>query len=182
MCTNTCRHQVKLEILSLCFCVLYVRMCAWSLLRQLFPSRCSIPVTQLQTGPVILLLQICSQPPLSSSHQFDSEETSQLSHENPAQRIMSFVSSELRPSLPLLLMGPTVNMCSLCSLFSEYILLLCGQFCTHSTRVLIQRIRFHRHLYFRGRVLWRFSPLCKRLFRSRTGKHRSGGGPHRNPR
>lgn len=65
-------------------CELYLNL-QLSLLRQLFPSRCSIPVTQLQTGPVVLLVQICSQPPLSSSHQSDSKETSQVSHENPGK-------------------------------------------------------------------------------------------------
>jgi len=41
--------------------------------RQLFPSLCSIPVTQLHTAPVTWLVQICSQPPLFSSHQSESE-------------------------------------------------------------------------------------------------------------
>lgn len=43
------------------------------LLRQLLLSRCNIPVTQLQTGPPVLLVQICSHPPLFSLHQSDSE-------------------------------------------------------------------------------------------------------------
>lgn len=37
---------------------------------QLLPSPCSVPVTQLHRGPSARLVQICSQPPLSS-HQSD---------------------------------------------------------------------------------------------------------------
>lgn len=210
-------------------CVLFAwTVCVWSLLRQLFPSRCSIPVTQLQTGPVVLLLQICSQPPLLSSHQSASKESSQVrkSHQKILQKLWNltewlrkalekwtqtalFVSLKqlinleeivflhmcnleilkvkkssrtaervLRPPLPLLLMGPTLNMCSLWSLSSEYILLLCGQFWMDSTHTLIQQPLFYRQFYSRWRF---FLPLCRRLFQSRTETRHSGGGLHRNP-
>lgn len=42
----------------------------WYLPLQLLPSPCSVPVTQLHRGPSARLVQICSQPPLSS-HQSD---------------------------------------------------------------------------------------------------------------
>lgn len=42
----------------------------WYLPLQLLPSFCSVPVTQLHRGPSTWLVQICSQPPLSS-HQSD---------------------------------------------------------------------------------------------------------------
>ena len=46
-------------------------------------------------------------------------------------------------------MGPTLSMCSLWSLSSEYILLLCGQFwtCSKDTH-LIQRTLFHQLFLF----------------------------------
>lgn len=104
-------------------------VCLCSLLLQLFPSRCSIPVTQLQTGPVVLLVQICSQPPLLSSHQCDSEgDVTGVSWKSWKSFRIGLNSRGKRPYLPLLLIGPTDSMCSLWSLSSEYILLLCGQF------------------------------------------------------
>ncbi len=154
--------------------VLCVFMWTRFLPRQLFPSRCSIPVTQLHTGPVILLVQICSQPPLFSSHQSDSEETSQKSHEKHWKDLKFHLTAEnsewchlvailflhifyekeqksvddlfiagQRSNSPLFLIGPTLSMCCLCSLSSEYILLLCGQFWMHSTHKLMQHTVFH---------------------------------------
>ena len=48
-----------------------------------------------------------------------------------------------------------------------------------STHASTQRTVIHQQFYIR----WIFSsPLCRRLFRNRTGRRHSGGGPHRNPR
>jgi len=46
--------------------------CRRNLPLQLLPSPCNVPVTQLHRGPSAWLVQICSQPPLSS-HQSDPE-------------------------------------------------------------------------------------------------------------
>lgn len=82
--------------------------------------------------------------------------------------------------VPFLRMGPTVSMCSLRFLSSEYILLLCGQFCIYST---------HTHSVLQKHVssLLRFkmnmlAPLCRHWFLRHKALRRSGGEPHRSPR
>lgn len=68
---DSCQTKILDPFYASAFTI-FVDMCKQDSLRQLFLSRCSIPVTQLQTGPPVLLVQICSHPPLSSPHQSDS--------------------------------------------------------------------------------------------------------------
>lgn len=176
-------------------------MCLWSLPRQLFPSRCSIPVIQLQTGPVILLVQICSQPPLSSSHQSDSKETSQVSQENPRKYLerwklwfYTFLIRKVRIqtstswTLDLNLTSPSYGSNTQYVLFMftalwvhsslVWTILHTKYTCINTADIVSSPSLFH---HFRWKSLSRFSPLCRRLSLSHTGRHRSAGGPHRNP-